>query len=47
MTATIAVMNQKGGVGKTTLSDEIIYELESRGKTVAFTNMDPQGGAKH
>lgn len=47
MTITIAVMNQKGGVGKTTLSDEIIYELERRGRSVAFTNMDPQGGAKH
>lgn len=44
---TILMLNQKGGVGKTTLADEIAFALERRGKTVAFVTTDPQGGSVH
>lgn len=33
---TILMLNQKGGVGKTTIADELSFALERRGKTVAF-----------
>ena len=44
---TILIANQKGGVGKTTIADEIAFALERRGYSVCFTNIDPQGGAVH
>lgn len=44
---TILMLNQKGGVGKTTLADEIAFSLERRGHTVAFVSTDPQGGSVH
>jgi chromosome partitioning protein len=44
---TILVTNQKGGVGKTTLADEIAFGLERRGHKVCFSNLDPQGGVLH
>lgn len=47
MSITLLVANQKGGVGKTTLADELTFALERKGKTVAFMNLDPQGGAVH
>lgn len=31
---TILMLNQKGGVGKTTIADELSFALERRGKTV-------------
>lgn len=43
----IVVLNQKGGVGKTTIASEIAFALERRGYTVAFINLDPQGGEIH
>ncbi|WP_164437874.1 ParA family protein, partial [Streptococcus equi] len=43
----ILLLNQKGGVGKTTLADEICFGLERRGFRVAFTSIDPQGGSLH
>ena len=43
----ILLLNQKGGVGKTTLADEISFSLERRGFSVAFTSIDPQGGCLH
>lgn len=39
---TILMLNQKGGVGKTTIADELSFALERRGKTVAFVTTDPQ-----
>jgi chromosome partitioning protein len=44
---TILVTNQKGGVGKTTIADELAFALERRGYTVCFQNLDPQGGVIH
>lgn len=44
---TILMLNQKGGVGKTTLADELAFALERRGRTVAFVTCDPQGGSVH
>lgn len=43
----ILLLNQKGGVGKTTIADEISFSLERRGFSVAFTSIDPQGGCLH
>lgn len=44
---TIIVVNQKGGVGKTTIADELAFGLERRGYKVCFQNLDPQGGVIH
>lgn len=44
---TVLFLNQKGGVGKTTLADELSFALERRGFTVAFVSTDPQGGSVH
>lgn len=44
---TVLFLNQKGGVGKTTLADELAFALERRGRTVAFVSTDPQGGSVH
>ena len=47
MSKIISIVNQKGGVGKTTIADELSFALERRGKTVAFVSTDPQGGSVH
>lgn len=44
---TILIANQKGGVGKTTVADELAFALEHLGYSVVFTNLDPQGGTVH
>ena len=41
----IALLNQKGGVGKTTLATHIAGELEFQGWSVILIDADPQGSA--
>ena len=40
----ILVLNQKGGVGKTTVCEEIAASLQRTNTPFSFYNLDPQGG---
>lgn len=44
---TILLVSQKGGVGKTTIADEILFELDRRGLPFTFYELDDQGGNVH
>lgn len=44
---TILMLNQKGGVGKTTIADELAFFYERMGYDVAYKDLDGQGGALH
>lgn len=44
---TILIISQKGGVGKTTIADEILFALDRRGSPYTFFELDDQGGNVH
>lgn len=44
MMKNVIVLNQKGGVGKTTICEEIAASLQRTKTPFSFYNLDPQGG---
>ena len=44
---TVSFINQKGGVGKSLLADELAFEFERKGISFNFYDLDGQGGLIH
>lgn len=44
---TVLVCNQKGGVGKTLIADELVYAFERDDMPCNYFDLDTQGGALH
>lgn len=44
--AVIAILNQKGGAGKTTLATNLAHGMQLRGDKVLLVDTDPQGSAR-
>lgn len=44
---TIMAVSQKGGVGKSTISEELAFSLDRSGIPFAFYDLDGQGGSLH
>lgn len=42
---TIAISNQKGGIGKSTIAVHLAFDLRERGHSVLFIDLDPQANA--
>lgn len=42
---TIAISNQKGGIGKSTIAVHLAFYLREKGHTVLFIDLDPQANA--
>lgn len=42
----VAMLNQKGGVGKTTITINLARELQAKGERVLVVDSDPQGSAR-
>lgn len=47
MSKVVAFVNQKGGVGKSVLADELCFEFDRLGLDYKLNNVDPQGGLIH
>lgn len=43
----ILICNQKGGVGKSLIADELAFSFERSGTPMAFLDLDGQGGVLH
>lgn len=44
---TVLVCNQKGGVGKSLIADELAFSFERSGVPICFYDLDRQGGVIH